>query len=914
MPASIARPGSVRPRRRTPSLRPLAIRPPHALQPSPAGLASRAPQSDTGGTPEQGAGQGCKAPSCDLGRRLTRACSVCAPLLLGITLLGCQGDTPRPETARAAVESAREVSHGRHDQPDAAEAYYQAKRQPLDPSFDVLRAYEKAEEQRRRMPHHSLALDSAPRPLLTARSLRGRTSPQLPPWEFLGPGNIGGRLRGFVIDPTDPDTMYASGVSGGVWKTTDGGATWATATDQLANIAFNSLVMDPTDPTVLYGGTGEGYFREDVRGTGLPLRGAGIWVTRDAGATWSRLTSTESKDFYWVNDLAVSYLDHNRIYAATRTGVWRSDDAGASWTNVLPSTAKGGCLDLALRSDTSSDFLFASCGTLEQAAVYRSRGAEGTGAWELVLSEGGMGRTSLAIAPSNQRVIYALAASNVPSTANPSDQGLLAVFRSEAEGAAGSWSAQVRNTSPDYLARLLLTNPIAANYVRCGWDTRNVYINMGWYCNVIAVDPVNPNIVWAAGVDLFRSDDGGRTWGVASYWWASRYASYVHADQHNIVFHPWYDGVTNQTMFAACDGGVYRTDSARAALARDVDYLCQAQLSQVRFTGLNHALGVTQFYQGAAFPGATRYLGGTQDNGTVVGSDEAGTEGWQMVYGGDGGYVAVDPNDPTIVYVQSQNFDLRKSFNGGRTFTASRTGISGSEAFLFITPLAMDPNDSWKLWTGGLRLWRTSNGAANWYPASTVLDGLSQVSAIAVAPGRSDRVVVGTSTGKIFFSDAALSSYASSVWSWTKPRAGWVTWIAFDPADANIVYATYGGFGGPHLYRSLDGGQSFASVSPLGSSPLPDVPVHCVLVDPDNSARLFMGTDVGVFVSADYGRSWAVENTGFASAVTESLTLGTGDDGSRYLFAFTHGRGAWRVKLPDSGRGRLSARPRLGRP
>jgi photosystem II stability/assembly factor-like uncharacterized protein len=834
------------------------------------------------------------------GRSPLSAAWLCTLVLGGLVAGGCRFEAARRRPVAERNDSQREAVEERFDQPDAAEMYYRAKRQPLDPSITPMAAYAAAERQRLRMPRHSLVLNRTAESFAVAQSVGARAAATLPAWEYLGPGNIGGRMRGFVIDPTDPETMYACGVSGGVWKTTDSGASWATATDQLANITFNSLAMDPTNPDVLYGGTGEGYFREEARGTGLPLRGAGIFVTNDAGVSWTRLASTDTEDFYWVNDVVVSRVDPHRVYAATRTGVWRSPDAGLTWTRVLATSVKGGCLDLAMRTDTSTDFMFASCGTFDQATVYRSTAAEGTGAWEAVLSEPGMGRTSLAIAPSDQRVVYALAASNVASGTNPYTQGLFAVFRSTAEGAAGTWAARVRNTNPNPIDNLILTNAIAANYVRCGWDEpQDVIINMGWYCNVIAVDPANPDIVWAAGVDLFRSDDGGRNWGIASYWWANpQQSSFVHADQHNIVFDPGYNGSSNQTMYTACDGGIYRTDLARSAIGTATQDLCQPARSSARFYGLNHALGVTQFYHGAVFPGANRYLGGTQDNGTIMGGDLAGPERWAMIWGGDGGYAAIDPTNPSTIYVTSQGFDLEKSTNGGSTFVPSRRGISPTEQFLFIAPFTMDPNDSQTLWTGGHRLWRTTDGAFSWVPASANIDATSEVSAVAVAPGRSDRVVVGTNSGKVLYSDAALSSNGVTDWSWSQPHAGFVTSVAFDPFDVDVVYATYGGFGGPHLYRSDDGGQSFASIGTDGSSPIPDVPVHCVLVDPGRRQRLFLGTDIGVFVSEDSGETWEVENTGFATVVTEWLTLGTGGDGSRYLFAFTHGRGAWRVKLP----------------
>jgi hypothetical protein len=197
---------------------------------------------------------------------------------------------------------------------------------------------------------------------------------------------------------------------------------------------------------------------------------------------------------------------------------------------------------------------------------------------------------------------------------------------------------------------------------------------MGWYCNVIAVDPVDPDVVWAAGVDLFRSDDGGRSWGLASYWWARDLGpSFVHADQHAIVFHPDYDGVGNTSMFSATDGGVFRTDNPSASLGRDATAVCDFARSSVDFTPLNHNFGITQFYHGAPYPGAESYIGGTQDNGTLLGQDEEGSDGWLHVSGGDGGYVAVDPSNPDFVYAESQRFYFKRSTDGGRTFRSTRS-------------------------------------------------------------------------------------------------------------------------------------------------------------------------------------------------------------------------------------------------
>ena len=154
-------------------------------------------------------------------------------------------------------------------------------------------------------------------------------------WTPLGPGNIGGRTRVVKFHPTVPTTIFAAGVSGGIWKSDDNATTWRPTGDGLTNIAVNSLLIDPARPDVMYAGTGEGYFREEIRGTGLPLRGSGIYVTTDGARSWQQLPATNTPDFHWVNDLEFGVNDSRRIYAATRSGVWRSTDSGATWARLL---------------------------------------------------------------------------------------------------------------------------------------------------------------------------------------------------------------------------------------------------------------------------------------------------------------------------------------------------------------------------------------------------------------------------------------------------------------------------------------------------------------------------------------------------------------------------------------------------
>ncbi|MDX2030003.1 MAG: Ig-like domain-containing protein [Blastocatellia bacterium] len=793
------------------------------------------------------------------------------------------------------------------DEPREALTFFLKKRLPEgEKEFPV----EKIFEAQRRMEGMSYFSTSQDRMLSGAErvSLRMRgaaAGPEAATWSPLGPGNIGGRTRALLVNPQTPSVMYAAGVSGGVWKTTNGGQAWTPISDTLATLTVSSMAFETGNPNTIYVGTGEGVFvgEQDTLGD---FRGAGIFKTTDAGATWTRLESTKTEDFYFVNDLVVSPNDKNRIYAATRTGIWRSSDAGLTWTRSLEAlndsgdAVTGGCLDLAIRTDKMTDSIFGSCGTFEAATIYRNTDAGGSGTWTAVLTEPEMGRTSLAIAPSNQDIVYALASSIEPGAF---ELGLHAVFRSTAGGDKDSWTAQVRNTSPTKLNTLLLSNPLIATLTDCQFDLSDDFFNQGWYDNVIAVDPVDPNRVWVGGIDLFRSDDGGANWGVASYWWLEspgtvKTSPYAHADHHAIVFHPQYNGTSNQTVFLGSDGGLFRSENARGAVAMGTKGTCASVANAVNWTPLNNNYGVTQFYHGSVSPDGKSYYGGTQDNGTLLGTDATGVNAWKSINGGDGGYTAFDFTNPDTLFASFTDISFVKSTDGGKTFGSATAGIN--DGGLFITPYAVDPSDPQRMWTGGDFIWRTFNGAARWVRASTITAGITRVSAIAIAPTDSNKVLVGMGDGYIHRIDSALTATSATTWPSIRPRRGWVSSLAIDPNNKNLAYATYSTFGGVHVHRTTDGGETWTGLDGVGTGALPDIPVHCLAIDPSNSSRLYIGTDVGVFVSNDQGTNWAVENTGFVNAITETLQI-HGLNGVTTLYGFTHGRGAWRVVLNNTG-------------
>ncbi len=787
----------------------------------------------------------------------------------------------------------------RYDQPDEAMKYYLAKRLPEGETELPIDRYFEGLDHMRAMPQYSTALGRG----WESRSALAADPEQqkLGTWTPLGPGNIGGRTRAILINPTDPNVMYAAGAAGGVWKSTNAGAAWTPLADMLANIAVNTLAFDPKDSNIIYAGTGEGYFAVDN------VRGAGIFKTADAGVNWARLDSTNNSDFYFVNDIFISPLDSRRIYAATGTGVYRSIDGGASWTRVLATNVTGGCYDLAARTDQTVDYLFVACGNFQQATVYRNTDAGGAGSWNSVLSESGMGRTVLAVAPSNQNTVYALTAE---LSGNYRD-GLHAFFRSTASGDPGSWVARVRNADAVTYNTAILSNPSSATAIECKVAATNGFTGQSWYDLAVAVDPLDENRVWVGSIDLWRTDDGGATWGVGGFVYPNEGESRIHPDEHFIGFHPQYNGTTNQQMFVGNDGGIWRSDNARAKVATGPTGACNLTNSAVQWTPLNNMYAVTQFYHGSVAPDGMSYFGGTQDNGTVRGTDTTGPNQWRLINGADGGYGAVDFLNPAILYTSTQNTGIRKSSDAGATFSDAITGIN--EAGLFITPIAMDPSEPRRLYTGGANLYRTTNGMSLWVSGGSVrslsFSGSASLSAIAVAPMDANRGLIGMTDGTIIRTDRLLTLSAASPPSTTtekfaRPRTGQVSWLAFDPTNKDIVYATNSTFNSSgnvgHVFRSIDGGVTWANIDGTGTTGIPDIPVHCVVVDPSNTARLYVGTDLGVFVSNDGGATWSVENTGFANVVTEALVLNA-VNGVTTLYAFTHGRGVYKVTANMSG-------------
>jgi hypothetical protein len=796
----------------------------------------------------------------------------------------------------AAGHNAEDEDGEANDSPGAALQFFVEQRAPDGRNIPTGR-YLAAAQAAKRMRGYSLASAR-----FTGENTKGQAQADLGGgWTNAGPMNLGGLTRAFVIHPNTPSIMYAGASGGGVWKTTDGGATWRPLGDFLPSISVHWLALDPKDPETIYAGTG------DNVGATFTIRGAGIFKSSDSGASWSVLPGTANDpNFYVVNRVMVSPNDSSHIYAATTTGVWMSTDGGASFTQTLPRIApNSGCEDLVMRTDQGTDSLFAACGRFNfpTSAVFRNLDAAGGGSWETVLAPAGMGATSLAIAPSNQSIVYAMMASVDPNNA-AFNNGLLAVYRSMANGDKDSWEIRASNSDSNRVNVSLLSNPRSTFNDICTTTLKSTYTGQGGHDNVLAVDPVNPDRVWAGGIDTFRSDDGGATWGIAMFWQASAPIA-AHADNHVLAFHPQYDGGKNQTLYNTSDGGVYVTTNANADVATGNRAGCSPYPAKVAWKSLNNGYTVTQFYDGTAFPGGNQYLAGSQDNGTQFSGD--GMNGnWLEVYGGDGGFVLVNPKDPNEIYWNYTYLSLFRSLDGGNTYSPVIDGITEPAGnFLFIAPVALDPSEPKRLYIGGHFLWRSNDRGDSWEQASPLLKSTQgSISAIAVSPADPNIAIFGTSGGQLFNTASALTSTNTTTWNSSSPRSsGFVARIAFDPVDPNTAYAVYRTYklsGQNYVYKTSDGGVSWRAIDGTGDGALPDGPVHSIVVDPVNPQTLYVGTEHGVFTSLDNGNNWLRDDNPFGNSPVTQLVMDY-TAGVRTLVAFTFGRGVWKTVLPGSG-------------
>ena len=690
-------------------------------------------------------------------------------------------------------------------------------------------------------------------------------------WSALGPGNIGGRIRSIIVKPTDGTQMLVGAVSGGVWKTSDGGTSWSPTMDNAAEMAIDCMVIDPGNNSVVYAGTGEGWGNVDA------VYGGGIYKSTDFGSTWTILSSTTGANVWnFRNVMRLDFDPSGNLYAVTKAynvkdnagsyytngGLYRSIDGGSSWTNISSTTFStnyfNGCDVLPISASIVLFAVKANGSTL--GGIYKT--TDGGANWSMQTSglpTSNYGRIVLT-KDQNSGAIYAVFAST--NYGSP-EYGLSGIFVSSDSGS--TWSAL---TKPSNLA-----------------STGNIsYLGtQGWYDNVIAVDPSNSNTIYVGGVDMMKSTDGGSSWTQLTAWTSGYGYPVVHADHHAIAFDP----TNSNTVYSGNDGGIYKSTDGGSS-----------------WISLNNGLAITQFYGGAVSPTGADYQGGTQDNGHLQFAG-SGTD-WNMVYGGDGGYAAIDQSNTNTAYEEYTYLQMSKTTNNGASWHSCTTGLSDAangSACLFIAPFSMNPDNSSTIIAGSNRVWTTTNSASNWSVVSDTLVPGEHISAVTVVNGSSPYLAfAGTTNGKVFFCASLDPTQGiSNAWTDITPvgnNGAWVRRIVVDGSNTQHLYACYSGYNNDgvspsrHVYYSSDQGSSWTDVS----GDLPDVPVHSLIVDSNSSQTLYIGTETGVYQSDNGGTNWIQESSGMAANVpVDQLVWQTG---TNTLFAFTHGRSAFTTTSP----------------
>jgi photosystem II stability/assembly factor-like uncharacterized protein len=694
----------------------------------------------------------------------------------------------------------------------------------------------------------------------------------------IGPAAMGGRTDDFAVVESDPRIIYAGTAAGGLFKTTNGGITWQALFEDQPNPSIGDVTLAPSNPSIVYVGTGEANNRQSSSW------GDGVYKSMDGGATWKHLGLEAT---HHIGRIVVHPTDPDIVYVAAlgdlwgpnkERGVFMSKDGGATWNQALVIDEDTGVSDIAI-DPQSPNILFAAAyerrrtpfgynGGGPGGGIYRSTDGGlhwtrlGTGGVGRGLPTGDYGRCAVDIYRKNSNIVYAL-------VENVTAGGL---YRSEDKGM--TWTRQSdTNPRPSYFSQ-------------------------------IRVDPNNDLKLWMGGVNIYMSEDAGKTWS------QNRFRD-VHSDNHGI----WIDPSNSDHVLSGNDGGIWETwDSGRNW--RHLD---------------NIALG--QFYEVAYdFQKPYHVCGGLQDNYSWCGpSSSAQTTGiansdWITVQGGDGFYNRIDPDDPNIVYAESQDGNLSRRDLKTSESKNIRPEEPNDQApryrFQWNSPLMISAHDHMTIYYGGNHLFKSTDRGDTWSVLgedlttnanrdemsilgrkiarnSTVLsrdDGVADwpcITTIAESPVKAGVLWVGTDDGNVQVSTddgKHWSNVVSHVMG--LPKMSYVSRIEPSHTDAGTAYVTFddhrSGDFAIYIYKTTNYGDSFVKLT--NGIPQDAGTVHVIREDPVNPNLLFAGTEFGIFVSFDKGANWHRMKNGLPTVPVFDIQIHPREHD---LILATHGRSIW---------------------
>jgi hypothetical protein len=737
-------------------------------------------------------------------------------------------------------------------------------------------------------------------------------------WTSRGPYNVGGRTRALAFDVSNENVILAGGVSGGMWRSIDGGTTWAKTTAVGALQSTTCIAQDTRagHAGTWYYGTGE-LVGNSATGGATAFRGDGIFKSTDGGVIWAQLASTVSGtpqffdspfDYIWNVAVDPSNASQEEVYAATVTGIQRSVDGGATWV-----TAKGGFdTSRSLYTDvavTSGGVVYAALsqtnlGTSSSPdrGIWRSN--DGV-TWENITPVGWpitYNRIVLGIAPSNENVVYFLAETpgsgfhtNYAGNDEWTSFWKYTYVSGDGSGAGGSWEDR-------------------SSYLPAFGQPVGDFATQGSYDMVVKVKPDDENTVFLGGTNLYRSTDGFATsthtaWigGYATTNDVSVYPNH-HPDQHAMAFLP----SSSLTLISGHDGGVSKTTNDLAGT--------------VSWAVLNNGYGTAQFYSIAvdhATSGNDIVIGGLQDNGTLFTNSPSPTAPWIQIGGGDGGNSAI-ANNRTSYYVSSQNGLILRELidDAGGVSRSTRVDPLGGSGYLFIAPYVLDPTNSDIMYlAAGDMLWRNndltgipldsfSTTPINWDSLAESRHTGEVITAVRASQTPVGRLYYGTDNGRVYRVDDIQAGFPAptNITGADFPANAYVSWIAVDPTNADNALVVFSNYSVLSLFHTTDGGTSWSNVggnleqNPDGSGNGPSCRCADILPNTPSGTMYLVGTSTGLYsttVLNGISTVWAQEgSSNIGNIVVDAIDTRQSDG---LIVIGTHGNGAYSAAAGGTG-------------
>jgi photosystem II stability/assembly factor-like uncharacterized protein len=674
-----------------------------------------------------------------------------------------------------------------------------------------------------------------------------------PNWIFSGPttspgqNNGLGRVNCIGFHPTDVNTFWVGTPAGGLWKTTNGGASWTTVTDNLPVLGVSDIAIDPTNPNTMYIATGDGDGAISLNDYPGDTKSIGILKSTDGGVTWNTTgLSWSVTQLRLIRRLIINPTNPQILVAATSNGIYRTTNGGANWTQAQT----GYFMDVEFKPGDPNTVYAASNGSsTSNAQIYRS--VNGGASWTSVISLPNVQRMNIAVTPSSPGLVDVLCCNF--------NGGLAGLWYSNNSGASFSQYFTSNNSN----------NLLHNSYNASGAG------GQGDYDLAYALSPTNANEIWLGGINLWKSTNGGTNWNLATMW-APPHPSQnptsvpvTHADKHFLAFHPLAPG----TLFDCNDGGLYKTTNGGNT-----------------WTDLSNGLGISQLYRiGTSATIANNVIMGLQDNGTK----ELYNNSFFERTGGDGMECIIDYTNPNIEYASSQYGDIYKSTDGGDSFD-SIVGSGGTGVNIkgpWITPYVMHPTNNSTLLVGKSQVYRSTNGGTNWSQLGILSGADGFIFSLAYAPSNPQIIYASTATQIYKTSNGGVSwTLLNGLASPTAPN----TYIAVHPTNPNLLYVTIGGYTANDKVWTVSSTNAPTTNWQNISGSLPNVPVNCIVYQNGTNGGVYIGTDVGVFYRDASSTDWTEFNSGLPRVIVTELEISYNNN---KLWAATFGRGLWSSNL-----------------